>query len=156
MTWLGVNWKRLGPLLPVALLLLFALAACGGDQSATAVIESSPPPRQVKIATAVEAKVARTVSATGTLAAEDQVVLGTKSSAGSVRSQSISEAACAKARRLRASTPAITGCAWIKPRLLFSKPEFVSGSRPKGPAIRSNPSKQRPCVRRRLLSRKLA
>ena len=64
-------------MLSVALLLPFALAACGGDQSATAVIDS-PPPRQVKIATAVEAKVARTVSATGTLAAEDQVVLGTK------------------------------------------------------------------------------
>jgi RND family efflux transporter MFP subunit len=62
----------------VALLLLVALAGCGGDQSATAVIENSPPPRQVKIARAVEAKVARTVSATGTLAAEDQVVLGTK------------------------------------------------------------------------------
>ncbi len=39
---------------------------------------NSPPPRQVRIATAVETKVARTVSATGTLAAEDQVVLGTK------------------------------------------------------------------------------
>jgi RND family efflux transporter MFP subunit len=62
----------------VALLLLVALAGCGGDQSATAVIENSPPPRQVKIARAVEAKVARAVSATGTLAAEDQVVLGTK------------------------------------------------------------------------------
>ena len=62
----------------VALLLACALAGCGGDQSATAVTENSPAPRQVRIATAVEAKVARTVSATGTLAAEDQVVLGTK------------------------------------------------------------------------------
>ena len=78
MTWLESTGKGWGRSLPVALLLPFALAACGGDQSATAVIESSPPPRQVKIATAVEAKVARTVSATGTLAAEDQVVLGTK------------------------------------------------------------------------------
>src|SRR5687767_1862468 len=78
MTWLGSTGKGWGRLLPVALLLPFALAACGGDQSATAVIENSPPPRQVKIATAVEARVARTVSATGTLAAEDQVVLGTK------------------------------------------------------------------------------
>jgi RND family efflux transporter MFP subunit len=62
----------------VALLLALALAGCGGDQSATAVTENSPAPRQVRVATAVEAKVARTVSATGTLAAEDQVVLGTK------------------------------------------------------------------------------
>jgi RND family efflux transporter MFP subunit len=62
----------------VALLLACALAGCGGDQSATAVTENSPAPRQVRVATAVEAKVARTVSATGTLAAEDQVVLGTK------------------------------------------------------------------------------
>lgn len=78
MTWLGSTGKGWRRLLPVVLLLPFALAACGGDQSATAVIENSPPPRQVKIATAVEAKVARTVSATGTLAAEDQVILGTK------------------------------------------------------------------------------
>ena len=62
----------------VALLSACALSGCGGDQSATAVIENSPPPRQVRIANAVKGKVARTVSATGTLAAEDQVVLGTK------------------------------------------------------------------------------
>ena len=78
MTLLRSTRQCWGRLLPVALLLLVALAGCGGDQSATAVIENSPPPRQVKIARAVEAKVARTVSATGTLAAEDQVVLGTK------------------------------------------------------------------------------
>ena len=78
MTWLISTGKRWGRLLSVAVLLLVALAGCGGDQSATAVIENSPPPRQVKIATAVETKVARTVSATGTLAADDQVVLGTK------------------------------------------------------------------------------
>jgi RND family efflux transporter MFP subunit len=78
MTRLGSTGKRCGRLLSLALLLPLVLAACRGDQSATAVIENSPPPRQVKIATAMEAKVARTVSATGTLAAEDQVVLGTK------------------------------------------------------------------------------
>jgi RND family efflux transporter MFP subunit len=78
MTRLGSTGKRCGRLLSLALLLPLVLAACRGDQSATAVIENSPPPRQVKIAPAMEAKVARTVSATGTLAAEDQVVLGTK------------------------------------------------------------------------------
>jgi RND family efflux transporter MFP subunit len=78
MTWLKSTAKRFGPLLFAAVLLLVALVGCGGDQSATAVIENSPAPRQVKIARAMEAKVARTVSATGTLAAEDQVVLGTK------------------------------------------------------------------------------
>ena len=78
MIWLRSTGQRWSRLLSAALLLPLALAACGGDQSATAVIENSPPPRQVKITTAVEAKVARTVSATGTLAAEDQVVLGTK------------------------------------------------------------------------------
>jgi RND family efflux transporter MFP subunit len=78
MTWFISTGKCSGRSLPVALLLSITLAGCGGDQSATAVIENSPAPRQVSVATAVEAKVARTVSATGTLAAEDQVVLGTK------------------------------------------------------------------------------
>ena len=78
MTWFISIGKRSGRSLPMALLLSIALAGCGGDQSATAIIENSPALRQVRVATAVEAKVARTVSATGTLAAEDQVVLGTK------------------------------------------------------------------------------
>ena len=78
MTWFISTGKCSGRSLPVALLLSIMLAGCGGDQSATAVIENSPAPRQVRVARAVAAKVARTVSATGTLAAEDQVVLGTK------------------------------------------------------------------------------
>jgi multidrug efflux pump subunit AcrA (membrane-fusion protein) len=59
--------NRWGRFATAALLLSSALAGCGGDQSATAIIENSPPPRQVRIATAVETKVARTVSATGRL-----------------------------------------------------------------------------------------
>jgi RND family efflux transporter MFP subunit len=55
-----------------------ALAACGSDRSATAVSESANSPRQVRVAPASEAEVARTVSATGTLAAEDEVILGAK------------------------------------------------------------------------------
>jgi RND family efflux transporter MFP subunit len=55
----------------------FALIGCG-DRSATAVSESSVPTRSVRVAPAAKVQVARTVSATGTLAAEDQVVLGTK------------------------------------------------------------------------------
>src|SRR2546427_12783559 len=39
---------------------------------------SAPPPREVKVTPAAERTVARTVSATGTLAADEQVVLGTK------------------------------------------------------------------------------
>src|SRR6266851_4622826 len=39
---------------------------------------SAPPPREVRVTPASERTVARTVSATGTLAADDQVVLGTK------------------------------------------------------------------------------
>ena len=78
MTWLKSTAKPFGPSLFAAVLLLVSLVGCGGDQSATAVIENSPSPRQVKIARAMAAKVPRTVSATGTLAAEDQVVLGTK------------------------------------------------------------------------------
>src|SRR5882672_9941395 len=39
---------------------------------------SAPPPREVQVISAVERTLARTVSATGTLAAQDLVVLGTK------------------------------------------------------------------------------
>jgi RND family efflux transporter MFP subunit len=64
--------------LPAALL---ALAACRGELPASA---ADPPkvsetaPRPVRVITAVEDRIARTVSATGALAADDQVVLGTK------------------------------------------------------------------------------
>jgi RND family efflux transporter MFP subunit len=55
-----------------------ALAGCGSDRSARALPGSAAAPRQVRVATAAEAEIARTVSAAGTLAAEDQVVLGAK------------------------------------------------------------------------------
>lgn len=55
-----------------------ALAGCSSDRSATALPGSTAAPRHVRVATAAEAEIARTVSATGTLAAEDQVVLGAK------------------------------------------------------------------------------
>ena len=51
---------------------------CESDRSATALPENAEAPRQVKVVKAAEAKAARVVSATGTLAADDQVVLGTK------------------------------------------------------------------------------
>lgn len=54
------------------------LAGCGSDRSAKAIQESANPPRQVRIATVAGAQVARTISATGTLAAEDRVMLGAK------------------------------------------------------------------------------
>ncbi len=64
--------------LPVALL---ALAACRGEVPASAADPpkvSEPAPRPVRVITAVEDRIARTVSATGALAADEQVVLGTK------------------------------------------------------------------------------
>lgn len=64
--------------LPVVLL---ALAACRGELPASAADPpkvSEPAPRPVRVITAVEDRIARTVSATGALAADDQVVLGTK------------------------------------------------------------------------------
>jgi RND family efflux transporter MFP subunit len=54
------------------------LVACGNDTPATAVLEDSPPPRQVRVMPAVETEAARSVTATGTLAAEEQIILGTK------------------------------------------------------------------------------
>jgi len=66
-------------------LALVSLLVLGGCQDGPAVgAEESkakptgPPPREVKVAPAAERTIARTVTATGTLAADDQVVLGTK------------------------------------------------------------------------------
>jgi RND family efflux transporter MFP subunit len=65
-----------------ALGLSFLLSGCQGQGAVGAEEQKSkpagPPPREVKVAPAAERTVARTVSATGTLAADDQVVLGTK------------------------------------------------------------------------------
>ena len=65
-----------------ALGLCLLLSGCQGQTSVGAEEQKSkaagPPPREVKVAPAAERTVARTVSATGTLAADDQVVLGTK------------------------------------------------------------------------------
>jgi RND family efflux transporter MFP subunit len=54
------------------------LAACDGGSSATPLPKGAAALRQVRVVPASEVRVPRTVSATGTLAAEDQAVLGTK------------------------------------------------------------------------------
>jgi RND family efflux transporter MFP subunit len=65
-----------------ALGLSLLLSGCQGQGAVGAEEQKSkpagPPPREVKVTPAAERTVARTVSATGTLAADDQVVLGTK------------------------------------------------------------------------------
>jgi membrane fusion protein, multidrug efflux system len=48
------------------------------DSPATAVPQNDTPARQVRMATATKTEAARLVSASGTLAADDQIVLGTK------------------------------------------------------------------------------
>ena len=53
------------------------LSACT-DSPATAVPQNDTPARQVRVATAIKTEAARLVSASGTLAADDQIVLGTK------------------------------------------------------------------------------
>jgi RND family efflux transporter MFP subunit len=53
------------------------LSACT-DSPATAVPQNDTPARQVRVATATKTEAARLVSASGTLAADDQIVLGTK------------------------------------------------------------------------------
>lgn len=64
----------------IALVLLFSgcqnQPAVGAEESKSK--PAAPPPREVKVTLAAERTVARTVSATGTLAADEQVVLGTK------------------------------------------------------------------------------
>jgi RND family efflux transporter MFP subunit len=63
-----------------ALFVIVALgaAACGGDRPATAVPKNETPSRQVRVVAAAQTTAARVVSASGTLAADDQFVLGTK------------------------------------------------------------------------------
>src|SRR5215510_7721513 len=65
-----------------ALGLSLLLSGCQGQGSVGAEEQKNkpagPPPREVKVMPAAERTVARTVAATGTLAADDQVVLGTK------------------------------------------------------------------------------
>src|SRR6266436_4043717 len=53
---------------------------------------SAPPPREVRVTPAAERTVARTVSATGTLAADEQVVLGTKVGGRQARSERLQAA----------------------------------------------------------------
>jgi RND family efflux transporter MFP subunit len=68
----------MGPLLTAALVIgAAALAACG-DTPATAIPQNTTPARQVRVVAATETQAARVVSASGTLAAEDQIILGTK------------------------------------------------------------------------------
>jgi RND family efflux transporter MFP subunit len=67
-----------------ALALMSMLVLSGCQDGPTVGAEESkakpagPPPREVKVTPAAERTIARTVTATGTLAADDQVVLGTK------------------------------------------------------------------------------
>src|SRR4051794_4346345 len=65
----------------VIALLALGASGCTGESRATASQEkapAAPQPRPVKVFATVEERVPRTVVATGTLAAEDQVVVGTK------------------------------------------------------------------------------
>ena len=68
--------------LTVIAALSLALAGCRGETVASAdqpkPQSPGPPPKEVKVTPAVERTLARTVSATGTLAADELVVLGTK------------------------------------------------------------------------------
>jgi RND family efflux transporter MFP subunit len=67
--------------LAILLILLFGagpLAGCDGDAPATVVSQDTTPARQVRLAVAIETEAARTVSANGTLAADEQFILGTK------------------------------------------------------------------------------
>jgi len=77
---IGRVFARFSSLVVLSLVLTGAL---GCQRGPTASAEekgkpAGPPPREVQVISAVERTLARTVSATGTLAAQDLVVLGTK------------------------------------------------------------------------------
>src|SRR5262245_30933508 len=67
---------------PFTVAVALAVTLIGGAERSAVRAEEpknkAPAPREVRLTPAVERTVARTVSATGTLAADDQVVLGTK------------------------------------------------------------------------------
>ena len=75
-------FARLPSVIVIVLVLTSALGGCQRGPTASAEEAKSktagPPPREVQIIAAIERTLARTVSATGALAAQDQVVLGTK------------------------------------------------------------------------------
>ena len=68
----------------IMLLFVFVLSLGGCQNNPTAGADETkntpagPPPREVQVVASAERMLARTVSATGTLAADEQVVLGTK------------------------------------------------------------------------------
>jgi RND family efflux transporter MFP subunit len=78
--------ERMSRRWPLALLLggaLLTVAGCNGETSASTTAKKGEktapaPPRQVRVVAATQENVPRSVVATGTLAAEDQVVLGSK------------------------------------------------------------------------------
>src|SRR5262249_35600731 len=75
-----MSWARPGCLLVACVLL--ASAGCSSDHTATASPQKGAPPaikpREVRVTPATELKVLQTVSVTGTLNAEEQVVLSMK------------------------------------------------------------------------------
>src|SRR3989475_5359286 len=66
------------PLIAIALTVLLDVFPGGSTASAEEPKSKAPAPRDVRVTPAAERALARMVSATGTLAADDQVVLGTK------------------------------------------------------------------------------
>src|SRR2546428_12028175 len=65
-------------LIALALTVLLDVFPGGSTASAEEPKSKAPAPRDVRVTPAAERTLARTVAATGTLAADDQVVLGTK------------------------------------------------------------------------------
>lgn len=62
----------------IAIAATLAAGGCEANSPATAVPQEAAPPRQVRLLPAEETETARVVSASGTLAADDLIVLGTK------------------------------------------------------------------------------
>jgi RND family efflux transporter MFP subunit len=77
----GAIMKRMPVRTVVVVLLALGLAGCRGEHPAAAqdtVRAQAPPPREVRVALAAGRELPRTVTATGTLAAEEQVTLSAK------------------------------------------------------------------------------
>ena len=139
------------------LVLALGLSACRGELPASAASQEKPKPqapaagspaREVRVVPAAERALPRTVAATGTLAAEDQVALSAKVAGRvGVHRRRPGQPRSAAASRSRGSTRPTSSCASSRPRPRCSRRAPGSACRRRARTSRSIPSRPPSCAR---------